>query len=363
MYGLDSRLITGFRTYFLDYSKLQERTATRQCKVLQAMLQAALCAETEFNNIKTIASEVYGGGGQAFPVQVYASQCKKTMTRYGCGDEGTNKSNSTSGHLPLCCYGCGGLHPWLVLENSIYVIKCPQAGDAHIAKNARRTINRIQAKRKKQQQESKKRKNLATNAASMCSSITGITGATSTTSAGAGCGCGRGKPIVFLYDAQVLQTETHRPVLPVAIQSMMPHITLLLGTDLDCSNYPSIQCVVDIAAALYTGNYHFFSLLLQSGTPTVLPRSSFPKIILPSFFWVSSRMIQGPSQLISPWRSSSTCPTLQRWTPNILYCCYRTPSECEHGSWSPIDHSHQYDYRHRQQRHGSKAPRLSPIQD
>ena len=50
----------------------------------------------------------------------------------------------------------------MVLENSIYVIKCPQAGDARIAKNARRTINCIQAKCKKQQQESKKRKNIAT---------------------------------------------------------------------------------------------------------------------------------------------------------------------------------------------------------
>jgi hypothetical protein len=88
----------------------------------------------------------------------------------------------------------------LVLENSIYVIKCPQAGDACIAKNARRTINHIQARRKKQQQESKMCKNLATtnyadfddeskecikqqvlqsvkvatNSASVCSLITGV---------------------------------------------------------------------------------------------------------------------------------------------------------------------------------------------
>jgi hypothetical protein len=252
MDGLDSCLLTGFCTYFLDYSKLQERNATHQHKVLQAMLQAALCAETEFNNIRTIASEVYGGGGQAFPAQVNASQCKKTMTCYGVGVEMTKKSNSTSGRLPLCCYGCGGLHPWPVLENGIYVTKCPQAGDACIAKNARRTIDHIRAKCKKQQQESKKRKNLATanyanfddegkkcikqqilqsvkvatNAASMCSSITGITGITSTASAGAGHGCGCGKPVIFLYDAQVLQTETHCLVLPVPIQCVMPHITL-----------------------------------------------------------------------------------------------------------------------------------------
>jgi hypothetical protein len=78
MDGLDSLLLTGFRTYFLDYSKSQERTATHQRKVLQAMLQAALCTETELNNIRTIASEVYGGGGQVFLTQVNVSQCKKT---------------------------------------------------------------------------------------------------------------------------------------------------------------------------------------------------------------------------------------------------------------------------------------------
>ncbi len=149
MDGFDSCLLAGFCTYFPDYSKLQERTATHQRKVLQAMLQAALCTETEFNNIRTIASEVYGGGCQAFLTQVNVSQCEKTMTCYGGGDEGTNKSNSTSGRLPLCCYGCGGPHPWLVLENGIYVIKCSQASDARIAKNARRTINCIQAKCKK----------------------------------------------------------------------------------------------------------------------------------------------------------------------------------------------------------------------
>jgi hypothetical protein len=174
MDDLDSCLLAGFCTYFPDYSKLQEHTATHQRKVLQAMLQATLCAETEFNNIRTIASEVYGGGGQAFPAQVNTSQCEKTMTCYGSGDEGTNKSNCTSGRLFLCCCGCGSPHPWLVLENGIYVIKCPQASDARIAKNARRTI------------------------------------------------------------------KTHRPVLPVAIQSVMPRITLQLGTNLDCSNCPSI---------------------------------------------------------------------------------------------------------------------------
>jgi hypothetical protein len=177
----------------------------------------------------------------------------------------------------------------LVLENGIYVIKCPQAGDERIAKNAKRTIDHICAKHKKQHQDSKKCKNLATtnyanfdneskerikqqvlwsvniitNAASMSSLITGITGATSTPFVGAGHGRGYSRPIVFLYDAQVLQTETHCPILPVAIQSMMPHMTFQLGTGWDCSKCPSIQCVIDTAAALCMEIYHFFSAIAK----------------------------------------------------------------------------------------------------
>ncbi len=85
------------------------------------------------------------------------------------------------------------------------------------------------------QQDSQKRKNLATtnysdfddaskeriwqqvlqsvstasDAASVSSSITDTTDGTTTASAGAG--RGRGKPVIYMYDAQVLQTESNRP--------------------------------------------------------------------------------------------------------------------------------------------------------
>jgi hypothetical protein len=42
MVGLDPRLLAGFHTHFPKYSKLQERTATHQRKILQDMLQAAI---------------------------------------------------------------------------------------------------------------------------------------------------------------------------------------------------------------------------------------------------------------------------------------------------------------------------------
>jgi hypothetical protein len=79
---------------------------------------------------------------------------------------------------------------------------------------------------------------IASNAASVSSSITGVTGGTSPTSAGTG--RGHGKSVVLMYNAQVLQTDTNRPTLPVAIQIVMPHITLQLGLVLNGSENPSI---------------------------------------------------------------------------------------------------------------------------
>jgi hypothetical protein len=80
---------------------------------------------------------------------------------------------------------------------------------------------------------------IASNAASVSSSTTGLTGGTSPATAGTGRGRG-GKPIVFMFDVQVLQTTTNRPILPVAIQSIMPHITLQLGLVPNDCHSPSI---------------------------------------------------------------------------------------------------------------------------
>ncbi len=84
------------------------------------MLQAALRAEMEYNNIRAIASEASGLGSQAFSAQVNASQAKKTISKYS-DDNGSNKSGGLS-KGPLPCYGCGGPHPWSLLEHGIHVI-------------------------------------------------------------------------------------------------------------------------------------------------------------------------------------------------------------------------------------------------
>ena len=167
------------------------------------------------------------------------------------------------------------------------MIKCPN--NPGIQENAKKVINRIRSKQKRTQQDLSKRKNLATTnfsnfdaasqeriwnqvlncptkTSSVASSITGMTGATSATNPATGASAGRGcssKPVVFLYNAQALNTGNHCPMLPVTMQLIMPHINLQLGNDLSGSSSPILHCVVDTAAALCIGNYHFFAVIAK----------------------------------------------------------------------------------------------------
>jgi hypothetical protein len=265
------------------------------------MLQAALRAKTEYNNIKAIALEASGFGSQAFSAQVNASQAEKTISRYS-NDNGSSMSGSSS-KGPLCCYGCGGPHPWSLLNNGINVIKCPNANNPGIHKNAKKVIKHIRSKRKKKQQNFTRRKNLATTnfsyfdvegqericcqvfncpskTASIASPITSMTGGTLATSP---VKSASGKRDMFLYNAQALNTNIHCPVLPVSIQSIMPHINLHLGTDVNNSSSPITCCVEDTSAAFCTGNYHFFAAIAkqypQCVTKIFLPEDYSPIIL------------------------------------------------------------------------------------
>jgi hypothetical protein len=81
-------------------------------------------------------------------------------------------------------------------------------------------------------------------------------------------------PVVFVIqvpdDVFVLNaTAPARRILPVPIQPSFPHITLQLGQVLGCSKCVSIRCVVDTAAALNTGNLHYYSAIAKAFPHTV----------------------------------------------------------------------------------------------
>ncbi len=140
------------------------------------------------------------------------------------------------------------------------------------------------------------------------------------------------------------QTKTHCPILPVAIQSVMPHITIQLSLTLNDSNGPSIQCVVDTAAALCTGNCHFVAAIAKQYSHCVT------KIFLSEDY--SPTILLGIVQ-DDDWAITTDLPVAfmfhlpyQGRKPNIICHCYWATSDHEHGAWSPVDQSHRYGYQH-----------------
>ncbi len=295
--GLDSCLIKGFRTHFPNYSTSQADSGScshLSAHTLEVMMQAAVKAESEYDNIRAIASEAVGRTpGQAFQAKVNASQAERTLTQYGTGDDCSASTDGRRGRGPLCCFGCGGPHPWSILEDGTHVIKCPHATDPKIRENAKATIERIKNKHKKQANNNKKCRNLATanlsdfdkesrkriteqvyqgvtifsgNSASVTSMLTGITGTGSSSYAtGSSHGHGRGGHVTYMYDVSILTTcvSPTRPIIPVGIQSLMPHIPLLLGQSFNDPDVPMIRCMVDTGAALNTRNYSFFAAIAK----------------------------------------------------------------------------------------------------
>ena len=52
-----------------------------------------------------------------------------------------------------------------------------------------------------------------------------------------------------------------KQTMPVAIKSLLPHIVIQFGGDMNCPFSPSIRCAVDTCAALSTGSFHFYALV------------------------------------------------------------------------------------------------------
>lgn len=55
-----------------------------------------------------------------------------------------------------------------------------------------------------------------------------------------------------------------KPGLPMPIQTQFPHIQLKLATELGGANNPLIRSVLGTAAALSTGNFHYFAKIAKA---------------------------------------------------------------------------------------------------
>jgi hypothetical protein len=297
--GLNPRLLTGFRRYFLAHSVVQLLNATHQRKTLQSMLQAAQQAEDDLHAVQRVAPEAVGmsqafhasaTGGVSIAAGAFPSQAKKTLTRYS-GDSKSpaagNAQRSVGVQRPWSCFGCGGPHPYLeFLVTEGHVIVCPSKDNPGVRENAACNIERMRKNRKKRHAQNSKRKNLGTASlsdfdeqgkkritkqvlASMTSSRTVGKNSSVALSVSTLCspsnhdrsyGRGGGGGVVLVTDVVPLAAGLPlKRAMPISIQSNLPHISLQFGPNLDCSNCPSICCAVDSRAALTVGNFHVFA--------------------------------------------------------------------------------------------------------
>ncbi len=76
------------------------------------------------------------------------------------------------------------------------------------------------------------------------------------------------KMLIFIINVPVLSVPSpSRNILPAPIVSNYSHICLQLGATLDCPDCPILRCVVDMAAALMMGNFHFCGCSGQEVSP------------------------------------------------------------------------------------------------
>jgi hypothetical protein len=264
--------------------------AEMQRKTLHDMLLAAQRAEDDYMNVQRTAREAIGLGGQSFisssdtrGASAFPSQAKTTLAKYS--QSGGNRGGGGWGERKqLTCFGCGGPHPWSEYIEGKHVVKCPSQKNPGIQENAQKSLERYRATRKKNREKNSKKRNLATanlsdfdeasqqrireqvlqsNTKSNVGDATSVISAVTTTSHQSKTRDPQGKRslgYIFVVDVQVLAAGNPlKQVMPISIQSNLPHIALQLGIALDCPDCPTIRCAVDTCAALSTGSFHFFA--------------------------------------------------------------------------------------------------------
>jgi hypothetical protein len=217
---------------------------------------------------------------------MWRAACSKVQSQgffiNSAGALASQAENTLKQHAPRgkkLCWGCGGDQSWMTDGK----ITCPRASDPAVVETAkkkyeefRRTRNdgtngggRRRGKRGNQDSGNapKKKPVLAADASSISSNTTSSVTTVSTNTSGQ-----VGGPQVFMLSLPVpvfSMTPPSRRVLPVPVQAAFPHITLQLGLVLNCGNCPAIRCVVNTAAALTTGNLHFFAEIAKAYPHTV----------------------------------------------------------------------------------------------
>jgi hypothetical protein len=279
--GLDRRLVPCFRRLYPMHSTIHNLDGAYQRQQLPIILAVAQAAEDEVKGVQDIARGLLG---QGFYTNVsdndstaFNSQAEQTLARYS---EGAKPLIRRDAARRKNCFGCGGDHSWMKDKKVV----CPCASDPTVAKRAAEMYKKY-LERVKELKEQRKRGHVAdykdmnpSDQKCMREAVLAIHGygspASSVTSTST-TGSAILGPAVFVIqvpddNAAVLSAAVPaRCILPVPIQTCFPHMVLQLGQVLGCSKCPAIRCVIDTAAAINTGNLHYFAAIAKAFPHTV----------------------------------------------------------------------------------------------
>jgi hypothetical protein len=285
--GLDKRLVAIFRRNYADHATLHDLTASYQRRRFPETLQAMQSAEEEVQSISANARSSVSGG-QAFPItaQSFPSRAERTLDRYKSGggytsdasggrsdgyrsDKSTGSNGSRGRGLGRRdrCFGCKSCeHPWY----KDGVVVCPNANAPGVHAEAARAYEEWREKARARREKRKRERsidydNLSNkNKEKVKEAVLASIASDDTQKAAAVVSPSRKKPMILVADVVVLSSVSPTcDILPAPIVSNFPHIHLQFGTELGCSNCPVIRCVVDTAAALSTGNFHFVAAVAK----------------------------------------------------------------------------------------------------
>ncbi len=284
MDGINSRLVLIFRRNYKDYALAHNLQASYQWSKFPAILSAMQMSEDEVKSITAIAQSSVGGQVFHANAMAFPSQAETTLTCYSGGDgyklDGSSSargyhSDDTRQSLGKddSCFGCKGIHPWMWDGK----IVCPNKNKPGVRDEAKKAYQIWHAKycaRHGTQGRSKKRKfdyNRMSAAnkervkeAALASMGIKTTADKSPDKSSLDSPSTFKKPLIFIINVPVLSAPSpSRNILPAPIVSNFPHICLQLGATLDCPDCPILRCVVDTAAALTTGNFHFVAALAK----------------------------------------------------------------------------------------------------
>eukprot|EP00956_Cyclotella_meneghiniana_P034895 scaffold109224_cov64-Cyclotella_meneghiniana.AAC.1 len=259
--GLHEDIKGFFVDLYPEHAAPHPLNARSQRKSMETILTKATTAETRVLSTNRLIAR---STGQVFHASTYASQCEETLQQYNVPSPAGSRSPSPTkkrARQPMgkghSCHGCGDFtHKWA---------DCPKRHIPAIQERAKQNIEAFAKKKTgKEGRWLKKSPNLtdfssearnkitkqvleaqaknttvSDEASSEVSSLTNPQ-PNSSTPGGMGRGSTRGQknPYIFFSDVQesittVLSSATSRPILPVPIDTNVPHVALPLGNDND----------------------------------------------------------------------------------------------------------------------------------